>query len=309
MAAVAQQLGARVAGDVLHHDEVLVVALVEAEVEHLDDVRVHEPRGGERLAAEARDERRVVGQVLGEQLHRDVALEPLVEREVHGRHAADAEAALEPVAACDRRRAVIVRLPVPVPVAGAAGAAAAAVGRRSRRRRWPGRWRVPVAVVVDVAAELVGVVQSCSSSARRGRRIVRGDVVLVVVVGVEVVVVGSMSCCSWSSSSSTGSGSRCAASCADRRGALLERFACSVGLTDGGRLAICVAERSSIGGRGRSALAGADGRGDLVELAVEVARLAGRRAGRSCRRRRRGTRRRSRARRRGVRGARSASAV
>ena len=53
MAAVAQQLGARIARHVLHHDEVLVAALVEAEVEHLDDVRVHEPGGGERLAAEA----------------------------------------------------------------------------------------------------------------------------------------------------------------------------------------------------------------------------------------------------------------
>ena len=101
VAAVAQQLGARVPGDVLHHDEVLVLALVEAEVEHLDDVRMHQARGGERLAPEARDERRVVGEVLGEQLQRDVALEPLVEGEVHGRHAADAEPALDPVAPCD----------------------------------------------------------------------------------------------------------------------------------------------------------------------------------------------------------------
>ena len=53
VAAIAQQLGARMAGDVLHHDEVLVVALVETEVEHLHDVRVHEARGGEGLAAEA----------------------------------------------------------------------------------------------------------------------------------------------------------------------------------------------------------------------------------------------------------------
>ena len=55
-------------GDVLHDDEVLVVAGVEAEIEHLDDVGVHEARRGQRLAAEARDERRIVGQVLGEQL-------------------------------------------------------------------------------------------------------------------------------------------------------------------------------------------------------------------------------------------------
>ena len=85
----------------LHHDEVLVVALVEAEVEHLDDVGVHQAGGGQRLAAEARDERRVVGQMLGQQLDRDVALEPAVEREVHGRHAADPEAAFDPIAPGD----------------------------------------------------------------------------------------------------------------------------------------------------------------------------------------------------------------
>ena len=75
--------------------------LVEAEVEHLDDVRVHEPGGGERLAAEAGDERRVVGQVLGQQLDRHVALEALVEGQLHGGHPTDAEAALDPVAPDD----------------------------------------------------------------------------------------------------------------------------------------------------------------------------------------------------------------
>jgi hypothetical protein len=59
---------------------------------------VHEPGGGERLAAEARDEARVVGQVLGQELDGDVALEPRVERELDGRHAADAEAAVEAIA-------------------------------------------------------------------------------------------------------------------------------------------------------------------------------------------------------------------
>ena len=73
-------------------------ALVGAEVEHLDDVRVHEPRRGQRLAAEARDERRVLGQVLGQQLDGDVALQARVEGELDGRHAADAQAALELVA-------------------------------------------------------------------------------------------------------------------------------------------------------------------------------------------------------------------
>ena len=69
--------------------------VVEAEVEDLHDVGVHEPRGGERLAAEARDEARVLGQVLGEQLDRHVALQPRIERELDRRHAAHAEAALE----------------------------------------------------------------------------------------------------------------------------------------------------------------------------------------------------------------------
>ena len=102
-AVIAQQLGARVAGDVLHHDEVLAVVLVEAEVEHLDDVGMDEPRRGERLAAEARHEGRVVGQVLGQQLDRHVALEALVEGELDGGHATDAEAALDPVPPDDHR--------------------------------------------------------------------------------------------------------------------------------------------------------------------------------------------------------------
>ena len=55
--------------------------------------------GGERFAAEAVDEVPVLGEVLGQELDRDVALEPRVERELDGRHPADAEAALEPVAA------------------------------------------------------------------------------------------------------------------------------------------------------------------------------------------------------------------
>ena len=78
-------------------DEVLVRVLVEPEVEHLNDVRMHEPGRRQRLAPEARYERRVVGEVLGEQLDRHVALEALVERQLHGGHAADAEAAFHPV--------------------------------------------------------------------------------------------------------------------------------------------------------------------------------------------------------------------
>ena len=95
MAALAQDLRAGLPVDVLHDDELARGLLVEAEVEDLHDVRVHEPGGGQRLAAEARDEARVLREVLGEQLHGDVALEPRVEREPDGRHAADAEAALE----------------------------------------------------------------------------------------------------------------------------------------------------------------------------------------------------------------------
>jgi hypothetical protein len=96
---LAQHLRARLPVHVLHDDEVAMRALVEPEVEHLHDVRVHEPRGGQRLATEAVDEVAVLGEVLGQQLDRDVPLQPRVERELHGRHSADAEAALEPVAA------------------------------------------------------------------------------------------------------------------------------------------------------------------------------------------------------------------
>ena len=63
---------------------------------------MHEPRGGQRLAAEARHELGVVGEVLGQQLHGDAALEPAVARQADGRHAADAEAGAELVAAGDQ---------------------------------------------------------------------------------------------------------------------------------------------------------------------------------------------------------------
>ena len=146
-AVVAQQLGAGVAGDVLHHDEVLVLALVEAEVEHLHDVRMHQAGGRQRLAPETRDERRVVGEVLGQQLDRHVALEPLVERQLHGRHPADAEAALDPVPPDDRCAVshpvppVSVAVAVAIARARAAAGAVAGPGRRGRaadvpRRPW-----------------------------------------------------------------------------------------------------------------------------------------------------------------------------
>ena len=92
------------------------VLLVAAGVEHLDDVRVHQARGRLRLALEARHERGVVGEVLGQQLDRHLALEAHVEREVHRRHAAEARAG--PRAGSARRSHVGIarsfrRLPAP----------------------------------------------------------------------------------------------------------------------------------------------------------------------------------------------------
>src|SRR6266511_1943575 len=89
--------------------------LVEAEVEHLDDVGVDEPRRRQGLAAEAGDERRIVGQVLGEELDGHRALEPLVEGQLDRGHAAHAEAALEPVAAGDPLLAHGACVPPPLP--------------------------------------------------------------------------------------------------------------------------------------------------------------------------------------------------
>ena len=75
--------------------------LVLAGVEDLHDVGVHQARGGLGLALEARHERGFVGEVLGEQLDRDLALEAQVEGEMDGGHPAEAEAALEAVAPGD----------------------------------------------------------------------------------------------------------------------------------------------------------------------------------------------------------------
>ena len=113
-AAVAQQLGARGTVDQLHHDEVLARGVVEAEVVHLHDVGVHEPRRREGLPAEARDEGLVLGQVLRQQLDRHLPLEARVEGAVDGRHAADPQAALEAIAAVDDLRAHAPPLPLPL---------------------------------------------------------------------------------------------------------------------------------------------------------------------------------------------------
>ena len=94
------QLLQRAALDVLHHD--VVRAVGDAAVVDRDDVRVREPGGVRRLAAEALDELLVVRVPLVEDLHRDVAAELLVLGEPDVGHAARAELALEPVAALRR---------------------------------------------------------------------------------------------------------------------------------------------------------------------------------------------------------------
>ena len=75
--------------------------LVQPGVEDLHDVGVDQARGCLRLALEARHEGGVLGQVLGQQLDRHPPLQALVEGEVDGRHAAEAQSAFEPVAARD----------------------------------------------------------------------------------------------------------------------------------------------------------------------------------------------------------------
>ena len=194
--------------------------LVEAEVEDLHDVGVHEPRGGERLAAEARDEARVLGEVLGQQLDRDLALEPAVERELHGRHAADAEPALELVAAGDELvvsaisppflgRRVRGSTPPPSPSSGGASVGAVScgsgvavgVGGVVGRRR-----AVAVSVGVGVASRSASAsgVSSAVSQSRSSRRSIRSS---------------ATRACSPRAASSTrwGSSATCALACVDRR--------------------------------------------------------------------------------------------
>jgi len=81
-----QKLRPRPALDVLHDDVVAVT--VDTGVVHLDDVRVDQLRDRERLAPKAGHELVVVGQVLGEDLDGDGALEHPVGRLVDARHAA-----------------------------------------------------------------------------------------------------------------------------------------------------------------------------------------------------------------------------
>ena len=86
---------------VLHRD---VVGVLEgAAVEHADDVGVLQRRGRLRLAPEALDEAGVLGEPPVQQLERDLAVELLVLRQIHVRHAAGTEAVQHPVAPVDDR--------------------------------------------------------------------------------------------------------------------------------------------------------------------------------------------------------------
>ncbi|GBD46670.1 hypothetical protein HRbin41_01500 [bacterium HR41] len=112
-AMVAKQLGAGEAVDVLHHDVVATGIRVEAGVVDLDDVWVLEPSCRQRLVAEARHERLVLGEVLGEQLDGHGPLEHLVDGAEDGRHAAGSDPLFQPVAAAQKRRGRHLRPPSP----------------------------------------------------------------------------------------------------------------------------------------------------------------------------------------------------
>ena len=84
--------------------QVLTVDVAHREVEsavvlpglvHGDDMRVVERSGDSRLALEARAEARVLGELGGNQLERDVAVELLLAGEVDDTHAAAADQALD----------------------------------------------------------------------------------------------------------------------------------------------------------------------------------------------------------------------
>jgi hypothetical protein len=92
----ADSLLERLALDVLEHDVRRAVVL--AGVDHGDDVRVREPGHRARLAAEALELVRVVGDVPVHQLDRDPALERRVVGAVDRRHPPGADLLLEPVA-------------------------------------------------------------------------------------------------------------------------------------------------------------------------------------------------------------------
>lgn len=123
--------------------------------------------------------------MLGEQLQRDVALESLVEGEVHRRHAADSETAFDAVAACDRRGACHCPLPPPLP--GPAPPVPPTVPVPPKPAPpLPVVVEVPVPVV-EVAVVLVGVLVVLVLVVDVG--VVEVDVLVEVVVEVEVLLV------------------------------------------------------------------------------------------------------------------------
>ena len=100
-AAARDELGERLAVDVLHRHERTAVVL--ADVVDVHDVRMREPRGEPCLAEKARAQLVVAREILGEALQRDGAVELDVAGEVDDRHRAVAERALELVAARDHQ--------------------------------------------------------------------------------------------------------------------------------------------------------------------------------------------------------------
>ena len=103
---VAEPIAQRLALDVRHREPELAVGRLSGVV-HAEDVRMLELRRGRDLAAEAlRTQRR--GKIGIEHLERDAPLMLRIPRQVHGRHPAAAQLALDRVGVADRRLEPIV---------------------------------------------------------------------------------------------------------------------------------------------------------------------------------------------------------
>jgi len=96
-AGVVQDLVQGPTRDEFHHDARELVHL--RDVVRLDEIRVVQLRRDARLTQEARAELRIAGQVLGEHLQRDRALELLVPTRVDDRHPAAPDLRLDAVRA------------------------------------------------------------------------------------------------------------------------------------------------------------------------------------------------------------------